>query len=102
VGEKNMRNVTCCVLAAALATAPAFAQNAPATENAVEANAANATLPADNAGAANDVAAVPEAAPVAEPMATPAPEPPKRSGGFPWGVLGLLGLLGFMGRKRRD
>ena len=97
-----MRNVTCFVLAAALATAPAFAQNDPAAENAVDTNAANATLPADNAVAANDVVAVPEAAPVAEPVAAPAPEHKRRSGGFPWGVLGLLGLLGFMGRKRRD
>ena len=97
-----MRNVTCFMLAAALATAPAFAQNDPAAENAVDTSAANATLPADNVVVANDVAAVPEAAPVVEPIAAPAPELERRSGGFPWGVLGLLGLLGFLGRKRRD
>ena len=97
-----MRNVTCFMLAAALATAPAFAQNDPAAENAVDANAANATLPADNVAMANDVAAVPQVAPVEEPMAAPAPEPERRSGGFPWGVLGVLGLLGLMGRKRRE
>jgi len=97
-----MRNVTCFMLAAALATAPAFAQNDPAAENAVDTNAVNATVPADNAVVANDLAAVPEAAPVAEPVAAPAPEPERRSGGFPWGVLGVLGLLGLMGRKRRD
>ena len=98
-----MRKVTCFVLAAALATAPALAQNEAAPENAVETNEVVA-VPADNgAMVANDLAAVP--APVtmdvaAVPAAEPAPA--RRSGGFPWGAIGLVGLIGLLGRKRRD
>ena len=98
-----MRKVTCFVLAAALAAAPAAAQNETAPENAVDMNATT-TLPVDENAmvAANDVAALPPAEPVAaEPVATPAPE--RRSGGgFPWGVIGLVGLVGLLGRRRRD
>jgi hypothetical protein len=98
-----MRNVTCFVLAAALATAPALAQNEAAPEDAVETNDV-AAMPADNtAMVANDLAVAP--APVttdvaAEPAAAPAPA--RRSGGFPWGVIGLVGRIGLLGRKRRD
>ena len=98
-----MRKVTCFVLAAALAAAPAAAQNEPVAENAVDANAAT-TLPVDaNATVAtNDVAALPPAEPVVdEPVAAPAPAP-RPSGGFPWGVIGLVGLIGLLGRKRRE
>jgi hypothetical protein len=105
VGEKNMRNVTCFVLAAALATAPAVAQNEPVADNTVDANAT--VMPADNMVAANDLTAAPPPETVTtettttEPAA--APEPRRRSsGGFPWGVVGLVGLIGLMGRKRRD
>jgi hypothetical protein len=98
-----MRKVTCFVLAAALAAAPAAAQNETAPENAVDMNAAT-SVPVDaNAMlATNDVAALPPAEPVAaEPVAAPARE--RRSGGgFPWGVIGLVGLIGLLGRKRRD
>jgi hypothetical protein len=98
-----MRKVTCFVLAAALAAAPAAAQNEVAAENAVDANAST-TMPVDaNAMVAtNDVAALPPAEPVAaEPAAAPAPE--RRSGGgFPWGAIGLVGLIGLLGRRRRD
>lgn len=99
-----MRNVICFVLAAALAAAPAAAQNETAPENAVDANAA-VTLPEDNnMVAANDLAAVPPPAPVTDVAAEPAPAPaPARSGGgFPWGIIGLVGLIGLMGRRRRD
>ena len=98
-----MRNVTCFILAAALAATPALAQNDVAAENAVETNDGVA-VPADNAAvAANDLAVAPAPAtvePVAEPA--PAPAPARRSGGFPWGVIGLVGLIGLLGRKRRD
>lgn len=98
-----MRKVTCFVLAAALATAPAFAQNDVTAENAVETNEAVA-VPTDNAAVpANDLGAAPPPVttePVVEPA--PAPAPARRSGGFPWGVIGLVGLIGLMGRKRRD
>ena len=98
-----MRKVTCFVLAAALATTPALAQNEATPETSVETNEVVA-VPADNdAMVANDLAAAP--APVttdvaAEPAAQPTPA--RRSGGFPWGVIGLVGLIGLLGRKRRD
>jgi MYXO-CTERM domain-containing protein len=98
-----MRRVTCFVLAAALAAAPAAAQNEPVAENAVDATATT-TLPVDENAtvATNDVAALPPAEPVAaEPVAAPAPAP-RSSGGFPWGVIGLVGLVGLLGRRRRD
>ena len=97
-----MRKMTCFVLAAALAAAPAVAQNEPVAENAVDANAAT-TLPVDENTtiATNDVAALPPVEPVVEePVAAPAPAP--RSSGFPWGVIGLVGLVGLLGRRRRD
>ncbi len=98
-----MRKVTCFVLAAALAAAPAAAQNETAPENAVDANAAT-TLPVDENAmvATNDVAVLPPAEPVAtEPVAAPTPAERSR-GGFPWGVIGLVGLIGLLGRRRRD
>ena len=98
-----MRNVTCFMLAAALATTPALAQNDVAADNAVETNDTLA-VPADNAAvAANDLAVAPAPVttePVAEPA--PAPAPARRSGGFPWGAIGLVGLIGLLGRRRRD
>ncbi len=98
-----MRNVTCFVLAAALAAAPAVAQNETVADNAVDANAA--VMPVDNTVmAANDMAAVPPETvttdTATEPAAAPAPK--RRSGGFPWGAIGLVGLIGLLGRKRRD
>ena len=100
-----MRNVTCFLLAATLAAAPAVAQNEPAAaDTAVDANAA--VMPVDNtAMAANDMTAVPPETvtteTTTEPAAAPAPE--RRSkGGFPWGAIGLVGLIGLLGRKRRD
>mgnify|MGYP003576982361 CR=1 FL=1 len=99
-----MQKITCFVLAAALATASASAQNETAAENAVDPNAANMILPVDNeVVAANDMAALPAPAPVTtEPAPAPAPAPERSSRGFPWGVIGLVGLIGLMGRKRRD
>jgi hypothetical protein len=98
-----MRNVTCFMLAAALAATPALAQNDVAAENAAETNEAVA-VPVDNtAVAANDLAVAPAPAtvePVAEPA--PAPAPVRRSSGFPWGAIGLVGLIGLLGRRRRD
>jgi len=100
-----MRKVTCFVLAAVLAAAPASAQNEPVTaDNAADVNAA-ATVPAGNdILPPNDVAALPPE-PVATtetaPAAAPAPAP-RSSGGFPWGVIGLVGLVGLLGRRRRD
>ena len=97
-----MRKVTCFVLAAALATTPALAQNETAAENAVDVNAANMTLPVDNGVvAANDMAVLPAPEPVTTEPA-PAPAPARSSRGFPWGVIGLVGLIGLLGRKRRD
>ena len=97
-----MRNVTCFVLAAALAAAPAAAQNETVADNAVDANLA--VMPVDNTTmAANDMAALPPetvTTETTEPAA--APEPKRRSGGFPWGAIGLVGLIGLLGRKRRD
>ena len=101
-----MRKVTCFVLAAVLAAAPASAQNEPVAENAVDMNA-EATVPAGNdVMVANDLTALPPAArrnaPIRRPRpAEPAPAP-RSSGGFPWGVIGLVGLVGLMGRRRRD
>ena len=99
-----MRNAIVLVLAATLAAAPAAAQN-EVMDNAVDANASNMAMPAENGTkAVNDMAALPP-----EPITTettepaPAPAPAERSGGgFPWGVIGLVGLVGLMGRKRRD
>ena len=101
-----MRKINCFLLAAALVSAPAFAQDDPTADNAVDANTVS-TMPVDNGvetmndlAAMNDVAAVPEAAPV-EPA--PAAVPSRSSGGgIPWGAVGLVGLIGLMGRKRRD
>ena len=94
-----MRNVTCFILAAALAATPAFAQNDVAAENAAETNEVLAAPVDDTAVAANDLAVAPVPATV-EPVAEPAPA--RRSGGFPWGVIGLVGLIGLLGRKRHD
>ena len=96
-----MRNVTCFLLAAALAATPALAQNDVAADNAVETNELVATPMDNGAVAANDLAAAPEPV-AAEPAAEPAPAPARRSGGFPWGAIGLVGLIGLLGRKRRD
>ena len=98
-----MRKVTCFVLAAALAAAPAAAQNETAPENAVDTNAATIVpVDANATVATNEVAALPPAEPVAaEPVAAPAPER-RSSSGFPWGAIGLVGLIGLLGRRRRD
>ena len=96
-----MRNVTCFMLAAALAATPALAQNDVAADNAAETNEVVAAPVDNNLVAANDLAVAPATVePVAEPA--PAPAPARRSGGFPWGVIGLVGLIGLLGRKRRD
>jgi len=96
-----MRNVTCFMLAAALAATPALAQNDVAAENAAETNEAVAVPVDNNAVAANDLAVAPAPATV-EPVAEPAPAPVRRSSGFPWGAIGLVGLIGLLGRRRRD
>ena len=102
-----MRKVTCFVLAAVLAAAPASAQNEPVADNAVDMNAATTPSMGNDDVAANDVAALPPAEPVETtetaplPDAAPAPAP-RSSGGFPWGVIGLVGLVGLLGRKLRD
>jgi hypothetical protein len=97
-----MRTAIVFALAAALAAAPAAAQND--TNATVDANTTMA-MPADNgAAASNDMNALPPE-PVATDTATEpaAPEPaPAPRRGFPWGVIGLVGLVGLMGRKRRD
>ena len=97
-----MRTAIVIVLAATLAATPAMAQND--TNAAVDANATTEAIPADNGElAANDVSAVPvEPMTVENTEPAPAPEPERRSGGFPWGVVGLVGLVGLMGHKRRD
>ena len=100
-----MRKVTCFVLAAVLAAAPASAQNEPVAENAVDMNT-EATVPAGNdVMVANDLTALPPEPVATTDTAPPAAEPapaPRSSGGFPWGVIGLVGLVGLMGRRRRD
>lgn len=101
-----MRNAIMFALVAALAAAPAVAQN-DATNDVIDANATNMAAPADNgAVAATDVNGAP-VEPVAtettEPAPAPAPAPARKSsGGFPWGVVGLVGLVGLLGRKRRE
>jgi hypothetical protein len=99
-----MRNAIVFALATALAAAPAVAQN-DATNNVVDANAANTAMPVDNGTvAANDLNALPPE-PVTTETAAPAPAPApvrRSSGGFPWGVVGLVGLVGLLGRRRRD
>jgi hypothetical protein len=101
-----MRNAIMFALVAALAAAPAVAQN-DATNDVIDANATTMAAPADNgAVAATDVNTAP-VEPVAtettEPAPAPAAAPPRRSsGGFPWGVVGLVGLVGLLGRKRRE
>ncbi len=90
------------VAAALLAATPALAQNEAAPANTTDVTAVNtvetnvttnevavttapATVPVDNAAAAD----------------TGYAEPAKEEHGFPWGVLGLLGLLGLIPRMRR-
>ena len=102
-----MQKVTCFVLAAVLAAAPASAQNEPVAENAVDMNAATTAPAGNDVVAANDVAALPPAEPVATTETAPLPDaepaPARRSsGGFPWGAIGLVGLVGLLGRRRRD
>ena len=98
-----MHKLTCFLLAATLASAPALAQNESAADNAVDSNAVT-TEPADNMVVANDIVAAPPPAPVTTETTEAAPAPAERrsDGGFPWGVIGLVGLIGLMGRKRRD
>ena len=99
-----MRKVTCFVLAAVLAAAPASAQNETVADNAVDMNAETPVPAGNDVVVANDVAALPTE-PVATTETAPAAEPapaPRSSGGFPWGVIGLVGLIGLLGRKRRD
>ena len=96
-----MRNATIFILAAALAAAPAAAQNeADVNVDTANATVANEVAPVDaNAVmAANEVAMAPVAAPE-EPA--PAPVVRYRERGFPWGAIGLIGLIGLLGRRRR-
>ena len=98
-----MRKLTCFVLAAVLAAAPASAQNEPVADNAVDMNAETTVPMGNDVMVANDVTALPPASPsrptdTAPPAAEPAPAP-RSSGGFPWGVIGLVGLVGLLGRK---
>ena len=100
-----MRMTVPLIFAAALAAStPAFAQD---TNNAASADV-NATAPAaTDANAAAPVATDANAvAPAAEPVATDTTTQEtttteKKSGGFPWGVIGLLGLIGLIPRKGR-
>jgi len=105
-GGKPMRMTVPLMLAAALAaSSPALAQDANNTASA-DVNAADvAAMNATDANAmapvaTNDVAAAPAAEPAATDTYQEAPAE-KKSGGFPWGVLGLLGLIGLMPRKGR-
>ena len=101
-----MRKVTCFVLAAVLAAAPASAQNEPVADNTADVNAATTVPVGNDVVVGNDVIALPPE-PVTTtdtampPAAEPAPAPRSR-GGFPWGVIGLVGLVGLLGRRRRD
>jgi hypothetical protein len=87
---------------AALAAAPAAAQNNAADEQV--ANAANEMTTTDaNAVTANDTvdnAVEPVPAPTASdlPSQTVAPED-EDGDGFPWGLIGLVGLIGLLGRR---
>jgi MYXO-CTERM domain-containing protein len=100
-----MRKVTCFVLAAVLAAAPASAQNEPVADNTADVNAATTVPVGNDVMVANDVTALPPepvaTTETAPPEAEPAPAPRSR-GGFPWGVIGLVGLVGLLGRRRRD
>ena len=97
-----MRQLTLLLLAAAIATSPAAAQNVAGPEANM---ATNATEAATVNGLAADPALTPPAAPptVEAPGVTDAvvtPETGESRGGFPWGLLGLLGLVGLIGRFR--
>ena len=107
-----MRSTAMWLVAAALAAAPAAAQNTMEA-NAVDANVANVTATApvpDNAAVpANDMTAP---APPATGVTTAPPGTPPTAGddayvtgdrdrgGFPWGLVGLVGLVGLLGRRR--
>ena len=113
-----MRVLIPLVIAAAVAAAPANAQDngaataagaAPETEasgtvpgagtmNNLDSDAAVATAPT------NGLTAGPGAAPeTAEPVDLSYGEPAREDrDGFPWGILGLLGLAGLIPRKNRD
>jgi hypothetical protein len=100
-----MRMTVSLTLAAALAaSSPALAQDANTTAdvNATDITAVNAADANSDVTAVttNDVA-VPAAEPVATDTATVDTTTEKKSGGFPWGVLGLLGLIGLIPRKGR-
>jgi len=98
-----MRKLTCFVLAAALASAPALAQNETTPANMADANATmadNTVMAGNETMAGNEMMAAP--APATTETTPPAPAPRKSSGGFPWGAIGLVGLIGLLGRKRRD
>lgn len=108
-----MRKLTLILVAAALAGAPAAAQEAnnaateaPSGIAGPDANmATNATDAATLNGMTGDPAlanapAVPtttEAPGVTDAMVTP---DTGEGGGFPWGLLGLIGLVGLIGRLR--
>jgi MYXO-CTERM domain-containing protein len=102
-----MRNISIFVVAAALAAAPAAAQDMNNTATAMP--DANATAPATDVNMTNDVVLAPgEGTAVApmepittEPLGT-APVERDDDRGFPWGLLGLLGLAGLLGRARRS
>jgi hypothetical protein len=101
-----MRNAIMFALVAALAAAPAVAQN-DATNDVIDANATNMAAPADNGSVAptdvNGAPVEPMATETTAPAPAPAPAPARKSsGGFPWGVVGLVGLVGLLGRRRRE
>ena len=100
-----MRTMIPVMFAAALVAAgPAVAQDtnntAAAAPTAVDANAATpADMNAATPMAANDMAPPPEVTTTAD---TSEQTSEKKSGGFPWGVLGLLGLIGLIPRRGRS
>ena len=104
-----MRSAIVWIIAAGLVAAPTAAQQtAPANAAADSAEATTIVEPDSGNVSGNDVIADPladPAMPAAAPEAAPADVAyesprPKRSKGFPWGLLGLLGLAGLLSRGR--
>ena len=108
VGDAHARDDDL-VAAAALAAAPATAQNNAADANGdVAANAAvsDANTVACERGKCERHGGDPAAnADMTAPPDETAPAPARarsQDRGFPWGVIGLVGLVGLLGRSRRD
>ena len=104
-----MRSTTILLVAAALGSVPAAAQNTAVDANTSTANTVVAADPANVAGTApvNGLAVDPGTATTTDTTAAPvAGETGQgtsdRNHGFPWGLIGLVGLVGLLGRRRRD